>query len=179
MDGRRILMQHPACGSLAICTLDESGTPTTWLPLRLSVEKQIPVALDDRVLFLQNKINGALERVLFDAQGRPLSAQRLWTDARGWIVRGTDANRLLLEHETTGDVAIWAANPKTPLFRPYFSFILQPGWEARDFDGDYILIRQTQTGETQIVELGDGYEPRRFTRLENALADWQNIALSQ
>ena len=97
----------------------------------------------------------------------------------GWAVRGMNANRLVLEHNATGKVAIWAINPKAPLFRPYDSFTLDPGWAVRDFKGAFVLIQQGKSGAVKLVELGDGYQANEYTELISINEGWRAVALAE
>jgi len=179
MDGNRILFFYKSGSELAVCTLDETGAPADWLPLEGSIGQFKPVALEDNQILIQRGSHGVLKKIEFDNSGRITSKKRLWEDSRGWLVCGIDANRIVLEHEGTGTVAVWAANPKAPLFRPYNSFILQPGWSVRDFEGDFVLIQQGNAGAVKLVELGDGYKAKRYTELVSVNEGWGAIALAQ
>ncbi len=179
MDGNRILFFYKPGSELAVCTLDENGVPVEWLSIHESTRKLIPVALEGNHILMQRGSHGVLKKIEFDDAGRTVSKKRLWRDSLGWKVRGLDANRIVLEHEDTGDVAVWAANPKTPLFRPYNSFTLTPGWSVRDFAGDFVLIQQGETGAVQLVELGDGYQACQTTELVSDGQGWQAVALVQ
>jgi len=160
-------------------TLDKNGVPSKWLPLQESIRKFTPVALEGRSVLMQRGSHGVLKKIEFDSAGRTVSQKRLWEDSLGWKVRGLDANRIVLEHEDTGDVAIWAANPKASLFRPYNSFTLAPGWSVRDFAGDFILIQQGDAGAVKLVELGDGYQAEEYTELVSVNEGWRAVALAQ
>lgn len=178
MDGNRVLFFYEPKALMAVCTLDESGTPIEWLPLKGSFRKFTPVALEGSHILIQREATGELRNIEFNETGRIVSKKRIWKSSQGWAVRGMDANRIVLEHTKTGHVAIWAANPKGPLFRPYSSFTLSRGWSVRDFSGDYILIQQGETGAVKLVELGDGYEANQYTELVSVNEGWRAVALA-
>jgi len=137
------------------------------------------VALEGNRILIQRGSRGKLGEIQFNDEGRIVSEKLLWEKSKGWAVRGIDANRIILEHTKTGDVAIWAANPKVPLFRPYHSFTLTPGWSVRDFAGDFVLIQQGNAGAVKLVELGDGYEAGRQTELTSDNQGWCAVALAK
>ncbi len=179
MDGCRILFFYKPASELAVCTLDKNGVPSQWLPLQESTHKFTPVALDGNSVLMQQGSHGVLKKIEFDDAGRTVSKKRLWKDSLGWKVRGLDANRIVLVHEESGVVAIWAANPKAPLFRPYNSFTLMPDWPVRDFAGDFILIQHDETDAVQLVELDDGYQACKTTELLSDRQGWRAVALAQ
>ena len=179
MDGRRVLFFYKPGSELAVCTLDENGAPTEWLSIDRPIRRFVPVALEGNRILIQRGIYGELGEIQFDDEGRIVSEKLLWKRSRGWAVRGMDANRIVLEHTRTRDVAIWAANPKVPLFRPYNSFTLTPGWEVRDFAGNFVLIQQGETGAVELVELGDGYRAEEYTELVSPNEGWHAVALAQ
>lgn len=179
MDGNRVLFFYQPDALMAVCTLDENGAPSEWLPLKRSYKKFVPVALEGNQILIQKEKSGELRRIEFNEAGRIVSKKRIWKASKGWAVRGMDANRIILEHRRTGQVAIWAANPKVPLFRPYRSFTLSPGWTVRDFADDFVLIQQGKTGAVQLVELGDGYQPEEYIELVSANDGWRAVALAQ
>jgi hypothetical protein len=179
MDGFRVLFFYAPDSALAVCTLDESGAPVTWLRLNRTIQGFFPVAFEGSHILIQRGTDGELVKIEFDDTGCFTASKTLWKNSLGWAVRGIDANRIVLEHTLTRHVAIWVANPKAPLFRPYHSFTLPVGWQVRDLDGDRILIQQGETGVVKLVELGDGYQAGKYTELVSVNEGWRAVALSQ
>jgi hypothetical protein len=179
MDENRVLFFYEKSSEMALCTLDETGTPIDWLPLKSSFRKFVPVALEGNCILMQRGSRGTLKKIQFDETGRIVSDKRIWENSRNWAVRGMDSNRMVLEHLRTGDVIIWATNPKGPLFRPYSSFTLDPGWTVRDFKGDFVLIQQGDTGPVKLVELGDGYQAQEYSELISANEGWRAVAMAR
>lgn len=178
MDGSHVLFFYEPTCEMAVCTIDETGAPSEWLALADAEPGFVPVALEGHSILLQNGPYGALLKIQYDADGLIMNRQVLWKDSLGWKARGMNANRIVLEHTLTGDVAICAVNPAAPLFRPYKSFKLQPDWEVRDLAGDFVLIQQKDAGPVEIVELGDGYEACRHIALGKNSRDWNAVALA-
>jgi len=179
MNGRRVLFFYEPDSTMAICTLDENGASVEWLPLDYSLRGFIPVALENNRILIQCGPYGALAKVEFDDEGCFVSKKLLSENSQGWAARGMDTNRIVLEHVRTGDVAIWAANPKAPLFRPYLSFILSPGWTVQDFAEDFVLIQQGETGAVTLVELGNDYRAKEHTEPVSGDKGWRAVALAQ
>lgn len=179
MDENRVLFFYKANSEMAICTLDETGAPIDWLPLKSSFRKFVPVALEGNCILMQRGSRGTLKKIKFDETGRIVSEERLWKSSRGWAVRGMDANRIILEHLGSRKVAIWAANPKAPLFRPYHSFTLPSGWSVRDFANDFVLIQEGTSGAVVLVELGDEYLAKEYTELVSINKGWRAVAMAQ
>jgi len=179
MDGRRVLFFYEPESELAVCTLDENGAPAEWLPLDCSLEGFVPVALEGSRILIQHGPYGALAKIEFDDEGCIVSEKLLSNGSQGWAARGMDANRIVLEHTETGDVVVWAANPKASLFRPYNSFTLTPGWTVRDFAGDFVLIQDGDAGAVKLVELGDGYKADEYIELVSVNEGWRAVALAQ
>lgn len=179
MDAFRVLFFYAPDASLAVCTLDESGTPVEWLRLSRTIKGFVPVAFEGSCVLIQNGTDGELKKIEFDNTGCVIGEKTIWTNSLGWAVRGMDANRIVLEHTLTRHVAIWVANPNAPLFRPYNSFTLPNGWSVRDLSGDRILIQQGETGAVELVELGDGYQAGKHTELVSVNEGWRAVALAQ
>lgn len=179
MDNSRLLLFHEPDSSMAICTLDETGAPVEWLPLQKSIPDFVPIALEKGTVLAQNGPDGTLKKIHFDETGNQIAEEVISESCQGWLARGMNANRIVLEHVGTGHVAVWAANPTAPLFHPYTSFIIPDGWSVRDFAADFVLIQQGETGSIQLVELGEGYQVRETTELVSAGTGWRAVALAK
>jgi hypothetical protein len=177
-DSGQTLLYSRDNNALALCKLNAEGTPIEFLRLNCDISEYAPVALAGSRVLVQGEETGCLQELEFNDAGEETGRRIIWAESLGWIVRGVDSNRLLLEHAETGDVAIWAANPKAPLFNPYKTFTLPSGWSACDFSEDFVLIQDALSGAVSLVELGEGYRPDKFIELAANGNGWQAVALS-
>lgn len=179
MNQNQILFSSKSSGLLAIGTIDEREMPPRWITLDGSFADFVPVALEGRTVLIQREDSGELRILTFAESGRIVSNKQIWAESKGWIVRGMDTNRMVLEHSKTGQVVIWAGNPKAALFRPYPSFTLADGWSVRDFAGGSVLIQHNETGTAELVELGDEYKAEQYSNVLTGNNGCHAIALTR